>query len=117
MPTATVRKTVPTTGVTMPQRSQAYLKDQLAGLTSVELLVKVYDAAIVSCKQGDQQRLSRALVELIGALNFDHREIAVGLFRMYNYCLRNAKVGRFDLVEPVLIELRDVWGKVVAEQK
>ena len=108
---------MPTAAVTMPRRSQAYLRDQLAGLTSVELLVKVYDVAIASCKQGDSQRLSRALVELIGGLNFDHREIAIGLFRMYNYCLRNAKSGRFDLVEPVLIELRDVWSKVAEEQK
>lgn len=104
---------MPTTTVTMPKRSQAYLKEQLAGLTSVELLVKVYDVAITSCKQGDRERLSRALIELIGALNFEHREIAVGLFRMYNYCLRNAKAGRFDLVEPVLAELRDVWTKTL----
>ena len=103
--------------MTMPRRGKAYLKDQLAGLTSVELLIKVYDAGIISCKQGDKDRLSRCLVELISALNFDHREIAVGLFRMYNYCLRNAKAGRFDLVEPILVELRDVWTRVATEQK
>ena len=103
--------------MTMPRRGQAYIKDQLAGLSSVELLIKVYDVAIASCKAGDAQRLSRALVELVGALNFEHREIAVGLFRMYNYCLRNAKQGRFDLVEPVLMELRDVWSRVADERK
>lgn len=106
-----------TAAMTMPKRGQAFIKDQLAGLTSVELLIKVYDVAIASCKRSDSQRLSRALVELIGALNFEHREIAVGLFRMYNYCLRNAKQGRFDLVEPVLVELRDVWSQVVDEEK
>lgn len=105
-----------TASMTMPRRGKEYIKDQLAGLTSVELLVKVYDVAIASCRQGDGQRLSRALVELISALNFDHREIAVGLFRMYNYCLRHAKQGRFDLVEPVLVELRDVWSHVAKEQ-
>ncbi len=97
------------TTVVMPKRNQAYVREQRSGLTSVHLMLNLYDVALASCRQGDRQRLSQALVELIGALNFEHREIAVGLFRMYNYCLCNAKTGRFDLVEPVLAELRDVW--------
>ena len=95
-----------------PCIGKSYLEDQLAGLSPLELVLRVYDVAIVSCRRGDSQRLSRALVELIGALNFDHREVAVGLFRMYNYCLTNAKRKRFDLVEPLLVELRDTWSQL-----
>ena len=97
---------------TLSRTGKSYIEDHLSGLSPVELLLKVYDVAIVSCKRGDGRRLSRALVELIGALDFDHREVAVGLFRMYNYCLRNAKKGRFDLVEPLLVELRDTWSRI-----
>ena len=97
-----------------PCISKSYLEDQLAGLSPVELILRVYDVAIVSCKRGDSRRLSRALVELIGALDFDHREVAVGLFRMYNYCLTNAKKKRFDLVEPLLVELRDTWSQLAS---
>lgn len=102
----------PTTLQASPRVSRAYLEDQLNGLGPVELLLKVYDVAIAACRQGDSERVSRAMVELIGALNFDHREVAVGLFRMYNYCLTHAKRGRFDVVEPVLIELRETWSQV-----
>jgi len=100
----------------LPQAGKAYLEKQLAGMSPAELLLKVYDVAIVSCRQGDSQRLSRALVELISALNFEQRETAVGLFRMYNYCLTNAKKGRFDLVEPILQDLRDTWTQVANAQ-
>ena len=97
--------------------SAAYVNEQLAGLTPVELLLKVYDVALASCRRGDRERLSRALVELISALDFNHREVAIGLFQMYNFCLTNAKRGRFDLVEPVLTELREAWTSLAAQQK
>ncbi len=94
-------------------RSRAYLAQQINAMTPMELLIKLYDAAIASCAQKDSRRLSQALVELIATLNFEYREIAVGLFRLYNYCLRNGKRGRFELVEPILTELRDTWKQAM----
>jgi flagellar protein FliS len=91
------------------QLSRQYLEEQLAGLSPTQLLIRVYDVAIVSCAQQDRQRLSRALVELISALNFEHREVATRLFQLYNYCLRHGKLGHFDTVKPILVELRDAW--------
>lgn len=99
-----------------PQHGKSYIAEQVNAMTSVEVLVKLYDVAIASCSQQDASRLSHALVELIAALNFEHREIAVGLFRLYNYCLRNAKMERFDLVRPILVELRDTWRKAAGEE-
>jgi flagellar secretion chaperone FliS len=96
--------------------SKQYIAEQINAMTPMELLVKLYDVALASCSQKDSQRLSRALVELIAALNFEHRELAVGLFRLYNYCLRNAKMGRFDLVQPILADLRDTWKKAMEQQ-
>jgi len=98
-----------------PQASRQYVEQELAGLSPVQLLIKVYDVAIASCAQKDSQRLSRALVQLIAALNFEHQEMALGAFRLYNYCLRQAKIGRFDAAKPILVGLRDAW--VEAEEK
>ena len=97
------------------QAKKQYLEDQLAGLSPVQLLIRVYDVAIVSCTRGDRQRLSQALVQLIGSLNFEHREISLGSFRLYNYCLRQTQMGRFDEVKAILVGLRDAW--VQAEPK
>ncbi len=102
----------------MPVGSRAkkqYVEDQLAGLSPVQVLIRVYDVAIVSCVRGDRQRLNRALVQLIGSLNFEYGEISLGSFRLYNYCLRQARTGRFDEVKAILVGLRDAW--VQAERK
>ena len=99
-----------------PPTSKAYITQQINAMTPMELLLKLYDVAIASCAQRDKERLSRAIVELIAALNFDYKEIAIGLFRLYNYCLRNARMGHFDLVKPILIDLRDAWTKVQAAE-
>ena len=98
------------------QRSRSYVAEQVNTMTPMELLVKIYDLAIVSCRRQDKERLSRCLVELIAALNFEYKEIAVGLLQLYNFCLRNAKMGRFDQVEPIMIELRDAWQEAMALQ-
>ena len=97
------------------QAKKQYVEDELAGLSPVQLLIKVYDVAIASCARGDRQRLSQALVQLIGSLNFEHHETALGAFRLYNYCLRQAHRGRFDAVKTILVGLRDAW--VQAERK
>ena len=97
------------------QAKKQYVEDQLAGLSPVQLLIRVYDVAIVSCARGDRQRLRQALVELIASLNFEYREISLGSFRLYNYCLRQTQMGRFDEVKTILTGLRDAW--VQAEPK
>lgn len=102
----------------MPVGSQAkrqYLEDQLAGLSPVQLLIRVFDVAIVSCTRGDRQRLRQALVQLISSLNFEYHEISLGSFRLYTYCLRQMQMGRFDEVKTILTGLRDAW--VQAEQQ
>lgn len=93
-----------------PNKGRRYLEEQISGLAPVEILVRMYDIAIASCNQRDGNRLSRVLVEFISALNFEHQDVAVGLFQLYNYCLRLAKAGDFDAVKPILVELRDAWG-------
>jgi flagellin-specific chaperone FliS len=96
----------------MPVGSQAkrqYIEDQVSGLSPVQLLIRVYDVAIVSCVRKDRQRLRQALVQLISSLNFEYREIALGSFRLYNYCLRLMQMGRFDEVKTILTGLRDAW--------
>jgi flagellin-specific chaperone FliS len=97
------------------QAKRQYIEDQLSGLSPVQLLIRVYDVAVVSCARRDQQRLSQALIQLIGSLNFKYQEISVGSFRLFNYCLRQARMGRFDEVKAILVGLRDAW--VQAERK
>ena len=97
------------------QAKRQYLEDEFAGLSPVQVLIKVYDAAIVSCVRQDRERLNKALIQLISSLNFEHHEMAFGSFRLFNYCLRQARKGRFDELKTILVGLRDAW--VQAERK
>jgi flagellin-specific chaperone FliS len=97
------------------QAKRQYVEDELAGLSPVQLLIKLYDVAIASCARGDRRRLSQALVQLISSLNFEHHDISFGVFRLLNFCLRQTHQGRFEEVKPILVGLRAAW--VQAEPK
>jgi flagellin-specific chaperone FliS len=88
-----------------------YRSEQLLHLSPAEVIQKLYDVAIVSCKRGDWSLAHRALNELIVALNFDQKELSVGLFRLYDYCkvcIRNGNAGE---AARVLEELRGAWAE------
>ena len=97
----------------LPQRNQqfqAYQRNHILGMSPMELVVKVYDVAILGCNTRDADKVSKALIELIAALRFDDtEEVATGLFRLYQYSMDMAKQGKFDEAKEVLADLRDTW--------
>ena len=89
-----------------------YQRNQIMSMNPLQLLIKVYDVAILSCKKHDIEKASKAVVELISALNFDYEEISLGLFRLYQYCLDRIKQGEFEESIKILEGLRDSWTQV-----
>lgn len=87
-----------------------YQQNQISNLSPNELILKLYDLAIVSIKKDDTSKANLAITELIAALNFDYQEISVGLFRLYRYCQNCLRRG--DHQEPVKIleDLRKTWA-------
>ena len=90
-----------------------YQRNQIMSMTPAQLVLKVYDVAILGCKTKDSGKVSKALVELISALRFEHGEISLGLFRLYQYCLDSVKIGKFDEVTAILTDLRNTWLTVI----
>lgn len=96
-------------GVRVNSALNSYRNEQLANLSPVEVIHKLYGVAIQAIKKNDQQLANRAINELIAGLNFEHQEIALSLYRLYQYskhCLRQGKPA--DAME-VLEELRSAW--------
>ncbi|MEK7699235.1 MAG: flagellar export chaperone FliS [Planctomycetota bacterium] len=87
----------------------AYLEQEIMTLNPIQLIIKAYDAGIAACNRKDEDKTCAVLVELIDSLNFDHADIANSLFRLYDFCLREVKHGKFDTTLKVLKELRDTW--------
>ncbi len=98
-----------------PRQAQSavdtYRKEQLTNLSPVQVINKLLEVAIRACKQGDKRLALRAITELILALNFEHKEIALGFFRLYDYCKQRIHSGDMDEAIFVLEDLRATWAK------
>ena len=89
-----------------------YKDNEVLAATPGELVLMLYDQAILACKTANQAKASTALAELVNSLNFDY-EISAGLFRLYDYGIRMVKKDQFDEVTTILVELRQAWKKAL----
>jgi len=87
----------------------AYRSAQILGASPMQLILIVYDVALAACGGHDRARARRAVTELIAALNFDYEEIAVPLFRLYEYCLSAIDSGSYHEAAKILRQLKEAW--------
>jgi len=87
-----------------------YRNEQLMNLTPAQVILKLYDTAIVACKKGDGQMAQNVLTQLIAALNFENNDIALRLFQLYRYCSRCLRDNNHAVAATVLEELRGAWA-------
>jgi flagellar protein FliS len=89
----------------------AYKREHSLNLTPVEIILRLYDVALVSCKKNDFMLARKAINELIASLNFDYREVSLGLFSLYDYSKRCIRENKIDEAVNTLQELRDTWAQ------
>lgn len=97
-------------------RLNQYLLKEIMEATPQQLIIKVYDIAIVSSKKKDFMRTNNAIQVLINSLRFDGEEvknISTGLLRLYLFCQDQTRKKNFDITTRILSELRDTWLKVL----
>ena len=63
-----------------------YQQNQVLNLSPTELILKLYDLALVNIKKGDISKANLVITELIASLNFEYQEVSIGLFRLYRFC-------------------------------
>lgn len=90
--------------------SQEYRQQDVMGASPIRLVVMAYDLAIKACEQEDFPRATKAISVLRDALNFDYPEAAVGLFRLYQWCLDCIRAGDYASALTTLRELRQAWA-------
>lgn len=88
-----------------------YLEQEVMSWSKEKIILKMYDLFLVSSKKRDVQKMSRVLIELMGALNFEYEETSTRLYRLYEYCQRCIFQKRFDEAETIISELRASWAK------
>jgi len=94
-----------------------YLLNNIMDATPAQLLIKVYDFAIVNCKKNELSKTNAAIQTLIDALRYDGgeevKEVSIGLLRLYQYCQEQTRRGNFDSVLMILTELRESWSVIL----
>jgi flagellar protein FliS len=96
-------------------RLNQYLLKEIMEATPQQLIIKIYDVAIVSSKKKDFMRTNNAIQVLINSLRFEGEEvkaISTGLLRLYLFCQDQTRKQNFDIATRILSELRDTWLKV-----
>ena len=91
----------------------SYLTSSVVTLSPGELVLKMYDTALVALLAKDGTRAARVVSGLIDALDFQYRDVALGLFRLYRYCMEEIKRGEYETPARIMRELRDVWAEAL----
>ena len=90
-------------------RSQEYRQHDVMGASPLRLVVMAYDLAIQSCEREDFEKATKAISVLRDALNFEYKDAAFGLFRLYQWCLDCIRKGDYKSAISALSELRSAW--------
>ena len=92
-------------------RLNQYVMKEIMEATPQQLLIKIYDFAILNCKKNDLAKTTAAIQELMNALKFDDqcREISTGLYKLYLFCQEEMRKKNYDNVLKILSELRESW--------
>lgn len=92
-----------------PFRSQEYRQNDVLGASPLRLVVMAYDLAIQSCEREDFEKATKAISVLRDALNFEYHDVALGLFRLYQWCLDCIRQGDYKNAISALRDLRSAW--------
>ncbi len=107
----------PAASLPRPGAYQQYRVQQVLSASPMQLVLMLYEMAIAGCEARDAQRAGAPITELIGALNFDQGEIAVDLFRLYEYCHWEIRRGHFRQAADILRGLKRAWEDGLAGRR
>lgn len=93
-----------------------YREQELAGKSPEELLLFLLDTGAGAARRRDRKLLTGVLTELIGGLDFEHKEIASRLITLYDFAVREARENRFEFPERLLSELAQTFRRAMASR-
>ncbi|TDI83635.1 MAG: flagellar protein FliS [Caldithrix sp.] len=95
------------------RRENPYLVQQIRTASPEKLILMLYEIGLRSCRAGQREKAARVFVELISALDFDYKAVAMEYFDLYRYALDQVHSGQFQNAIMVLEGLREVWESAV----
>lgn len=90
---------------------QEYRSQDIMGASPLHLVIMAYDLALRACEREDFEKATRVVTALRDALDFNYPEAALGLFRVYQWCLERLREGDYHGAHEALQQLRDAWAQ------
>jgi flagellin-specific chaperone FliS len=87
-----------------------YQQQDVMNASPLRLVIMTYDLAIRACEQQDFAKATKTISALRDALDLDYPEVAVGLFRLYQWCLECLRKNDYASAITTLTELRGAWA-------
>ena len=94
-------------------RADPYLVQKIMSASPEQLIAYIYDAILNGCRTQNQERVLAGLMELVKALNFDQKDIAVPMYQLYQFCLERARKKEYEIVEEIISEFKAAWSKAM----
>ncbi len=99
------------------RKINTYQENEVMSSSPEKLVLFLYDQAIVGCKANDNRKASKAVAQLIDSLDFKYKEIATGLFRLYEYSMQLIQKQEYSKAQVILSDLRNTWIEALRQQK
>lgn len=87
-----------------------YQQQDVMSASPLRLVIMTYDLAIRACEQQDFGKAVKTISALRDALDMDYPEAAMGLFRLYQWCLDCIRQNDYASAIATLTELRGAWA-------
>jgi flagellin-specific chaperone FliS len=88
-----------------------YLKNEVISLSPTEIVLRIFDFAILNLKKSEPRKSLKAITELIVSLNFEYKDFSIGLYNLYMYSRDQIIKGNYVEALNILEGLRDTWAK------
>ena len=97
-----------------------YQQQDVMNASPLRLVIMTYDLAIRACEQQDFVKATKTISALRDTLDLDYPDVAMGLFRLYQWCLDCIRKNDYASAITTLTELRGAWAEtektIVARQ-
>ena len=87
-----------------------YQQQDVMNASPLRLVIMTYDLAIRACEQQDFAKATKTISALRDTLDLDYPDVAIGLFRLYQWCLDCIRKNDYASAITTLTELRGAWA-------
>ena len=87
-----------------------YKQQDVMSASPLRLVIMTYDLAIRACEQQNFDKAIKTISALRDTLDMDYPDVALGLFRLYQWCLDSIRKGDYASAIATMSELRSAWA-------